>query len=179
MIRVLTRGSAAVLVLGSVACSDISGVGNDATNLSSSEVQNLALGVSALATTSADDRAWEGAAFSVSTLDIDAALHRGGRGGGGTNGGAKAGPGVGGALFGGIWGPRGLGRHGTTTTTIERSGPCPRGGTLESVTTISAVVDSVAQTGTVTTESIDTPDACAFGVRNRNTVLLSIAEAGT
>jgi hypothetical protein len=172
MTRFHSHLAAAVAVLSASACADLTSPSNDAGNLTAGEVRALAFGVSAVSAASAEEVVWSGAAFSVSASESDmtAALHRGGRGPGG--------PGHGGGVFG-FWGPRGLGIHGTTTMRTEREAPCPQGGSIESVTVVTAVVDTVAKTGSVSTESTDTPEACAFNVDERNTTLQLIANPNT
>ncbi len=167
---------AAVAVLSAGACSDLTSPINDATNLSAPEVKSLAFGVSEFSTAGAEDAVWSGAAYSVSTSesDLTVSFNKGGRGRGGQGGHGKGGDGP---L--GIWGPRGLGVHGTTSTTTERTAPCPQGGTIESVTVVTTVVDTVARTGTVSTESTDTPVSCALAVDSRNTTLQLIANPNT
>lgn len=174
MTRPFPRVLAAVLVLGgAAACSQL---GTDSqpssTNLSTREVRALAFGVSATGTTGVEDAAWStgGASFSLSTSG--ASLSEGpGHGGPGGPGG-----GIGGL---GIWGPGRPGVQGTTTTTIDRTAPCPQGGTMHSVTRVTSVVDTVAKTGKVTTESTDTPAQCAFTVDSMNATLRTIANPGT
>lgn len=148
MIRKTTLFPALVaLAVTATACSELSGPGGS-TLLTTGEVRSLAFGVSGLATSEMEEATWTGSSFSLGTRfalsGTDAAADR------------KGGPGVG--LFGGfgIWGPRGLGVHGTTTTTVERTARCPQGGTMNRSTEIVAVVDTVAHTGSVTSTSTDT-----------------------
>lgn len=175
MTRQFPRMLAAALFLsGAAACSD---TGTDSqvgtTDLSTREVRSLAFGVSALGTNHVEDAAWSigGASFSISGSD-GASLDSGPGGGHGGPGG----PGVGGL---GIWGPNRPGVQGTTTTTIDRTAPCPQGGTTHTVTKITSVVDTVARTGKVTTESTDTPSQCGFTVDSVNATLRTIANPGT
>lgn len=170
MIRPFSRLLAGALVLaGAAACSEPgTGPAGDG-NLSARELRTLAYGVSVLGTDDTEDLAWSSATFTASGtsgLSLSTAAHPGGGGPGG---------GIGGL---GIWGPRRPGVHGTTTTTVDRTRPCPQGGTTRTVSTVTSVVDTVARTGRVTTSSTDTPAACAFTVDSLNAVLRTIANPG-
>lgn len=171
MTRPFSRLLAAALVLaGAAACSE-AGTGPAGTSLSSREVRSLAYGVSVLGTDNAEDLAWTDASFTVTSASgpsLSASAHPGG------------GPGGAGGIGGlGIWGPRRPGIHGTTTTTVDRTQPCPQGGSTRSVTVVASVVDTVARTGRVTTSSTDTPAACAFTVDSMNATIRTIANPGT
>lgn len=174
MNRNQSRWLGAGLVLVVAACSELPSGGTlGDTNLTRTELRSLALGVSALGIDGAESVAWSGgstsgASFSTS-VDAPALLADGRRGPQGPKGG-----------FGWpIWGPHRPGVHGTTTTTTERTTPCPQGGSTRSVTRITSVVDTVARTGKVETESTDTPNACAFAVDSMNAALRTIANAGS
>lgn len=166
MTRPFSRLLAGALVLaGAAACSEAGTGPSDGTSLSAHEARSLAFGVSVLGTDEVEDLAWSSASFSVSSTSgasLSASAHPGG--------------GVGGL---GIWGPRRPGVHGTTTTTVDRTRPCPQGGTTRSVSTVTSVVDTVARTGSVTTRTTDTPAACAFTVDSLNATLRTIANPGT
>jgi hypothetical protein len=169
MTRPFSRLLAGALVLaGAAACSEAGTGPSDGTSLSAREARSLAYGVSVLGTDNTEDLAWSDASFSVSGTSapsLSASAHPGGPGGG-----------IGGL---GIWGPRRPGIHGTTTTTVDRTRPCPQGGTTRSVSTVTSVVDTVARTGRVTTSSTDTPAACAFTVDSLNATIRTIANPGT
>ena len=171
MTRPFSRLLAATLALaGAAACSEAGTGPSDGASLSVREARSLAYGVSVLGTDNTEDLAWTDASFSVSSTSgpsLSASAHPGGGGPGG---------GIGGL---GIWGPRRPGIHGTTTTTVDRTRPCPQGGTTRSVTTVTSVVDTVARTGKVTTSSTDTPAACAFTVDSLNATIRTIANPGT
>jgi hypothetical protein len=170
MTRPFSRLLAGALVLaGAAACSEAGTGPSDGTSLSAREARSLAYGVSVLGTDEVEDLAWSNASFSVSSTSgpsLSASAHPGGGGPGG----------IGGL---GIWGPRRPGVHGTTTTTVDRTRPCPQGGTTRSVSTVTSVVDTVARTGSVTTRTTDTPAACAFTVDSLNATLRTIANPGT
>jgi hypothetical protein len=172
MTRPFSRLLAGALALAGAACSEAGTGPSDGASLSVREARSLAYGVSVLGTDNAEDLAWSDASFSVSSTtgpSLSASAHPGGGGPGGAGGIAGL----------GIWGPRRPGIHGTTTTTVDRTRPCPQGGTTRSVTTVASVVDTVARTGRVTTSSADTPAACAFTVDSLNTTLRTIANPGT
>lgn len=172
MTRPFSRLLAGALVLaGAAACSEAGTGPSGGTSLSAREARSLAYGVSVLGTDEVEDLAWSDASFSVSTTtgpSLSASAHPGGPGG--------PGGGIGGL---GIWGPRRPGVHGTTTTSVDRTRPCPQGGTTRSVSTVTSVVDTVARTGRVTTRTTDTPAACAFTVDSLNTTIRTIANPGT
>lgn len=169
MTRPFSRLLAGALVLaGAAACSEAGTGPSDGTRLSAREARTLAYGVSVLGTDEVEDLAWSDASFSVS-----------GTSGPGLSASAQAGGGPGGVGGLGIWGPRRPGVHGTTTTTVERTRPCPQGGTTRSASTVTSVVDTVARTGSVTTRTTDTPAACSFTVDSLNTTLRTIANPGT
>jgi hypothetical protein len=169
MTRPFSRLLVGALVLaGAAACSEPgTGPAGDG-NLSARELRSLAYGVSVLGTDDSEELAWSDASFTASSTSgpsLSTAAHPGGPGGG-----------IGGL---GIWGPRRPGVHGTTTTTVDRTRPCPQGGTTRTVSTVTSVVDTVARTGKVTTSSTDTPAACAFTVDSLNATLRTIANPGT
>lgn len=168
----LSRWLVRALVLSSAACSE-SATGLDSPDLRPSEARSLAFGVATLGTVQVEELAWDGASLSSADVGLPAgpSFHLAGSGPGGPSGPS------GGAF--GLWGTHRPRVHGTTTTTIERTSPCPQGGTLHSLSIIVSVIDTVARTGEVTTESTDTPDACAFTVDRISATLTTITDPGT
>lgn len=164
MHRSASRLLVGALLLGGAACESLSTGAGDGT-LSARELRTLAYGVSALSVSSAEDLTWSADVSGTSTSGLSLSVSGAGGGGG------RAG------WF--LWGPHRPGVHGTTTLTTDRTAPCPQGGTNRSQVKVTSVVDTVARTGTVTTEAIDTPAQCAFTVDSLNATLTTIANPNT
>lgn len=153
MNRNLSRVLAGALVLASVGCESVTSPGG--TNLSAAEARALAYGMSVQGVDQYESLAFDesGASFDVGTTPELNSSHD---------------------LAGlGIWGRFRPGRHGVISATIEVTYSCPQGGTNNTKTTLTSSVDTATKSGSVTTESIITPAACAFAVDSLGAALLS------
>lgn len=176
MTPTLSRVLLGALVLTSAACSDPATAPRDASELTPQEARTLAFGVTAAGSDYVEGLAWDdgsaaSASFATAAGSGVVAQSPGGPG-------PMGGPG-GGWGWGLWWGRHRPGIHGTTTTTVERTMPCPQAGTTRRVTKITSTVDTVARRGTLSTESTETPSQCAFTVDSLNAVLTTIAQPRT
>src|SRR5687767_2647440 len=114
MRRTFPVAVASMLVLSGAGCEMMTGANSG--NLSQAEIETLAFGLTGLSTAQIEDGAFVGSSFGSASTSADVASDEVG-----AHLGRGGGPGVGPGWLN--WGPRGLGLHGTTNTTVETTGP--------------------------------------------------------